>query len=94
MILASFALQITPIFLIPSLQSIGLLAQKKQLKIDLQDGSHLGFVIKLVFFFFFFFFFYLQVAPILPTSFMSVGLFVQEKFKIDFQDGSHLGYLI
>ena len=47
----------------PSLESIGLLVQKKQ-KIDIQDGrhgGHLGFLIRAIF--------YLQVTPMLPIKF-------------------------
>ena len=56
------------------------------------NGGHLGFWIGTSLAIF-----DLQVAPIFPPSFESIGFWVQEKkFKIDFQDGSHgshLGFL-
>ena len=61
-ILTIFALQIIPNFL-PSFQSINLLVQKK-LKLDLQDSSHLGFLIEMILAVF-----DLQVTPILPIKF-------------------------
>ena len=38
-------------------------------------------------------YFFLQVIPMLPTKFKSIGISVQKKRKIDFQDGSHGGHL-
>ena len=62
---------------------------EKKLKIDFEDGGQLGFWISAVLTIF-----DLQVAPILPISFESVGLSVQEtKRKEDFQDGGHDGRL-
>ena len=58
-----------------------------------QDGScggHLGFPIRTILATCIF---DLQIAPILPTNFVSIGLSVQEKCKIDFQDGHHGGHL-
>ena len=58
--------------------------QEKKLRIDIQDGSHFGYLI----------IFYLPVIRMLPTSFKSIGLWVHEKKrKIDFQ-GGHLGFPI
>ena len=60
----------------------------KKWKIDNQDGSHgghLGFPIRTTLVIF-----ELQVTPMIPTSFKSIGLLVQEKKrKLDFQDGHH-----
>ena len=67
-----------------------------QLKIDFQDsghGSHLGFLIRTISTFF-----DLQVTPMFPTKYKSVGLLVLEKKrKTDFHDGghgSHFGFQI
>ena len=58
-----------------------------------QDGSHLGFPIRMIFATVDF-----QVTSILSMNFESIALSFQEKkFKIDFQDGSHgrnLAFLI
>ena len=58
-----------------SLKSVGLLFQEKKLKIDFQDGGHLGLSIQMTSAFFIY-------------KFESVGYSVLEKkHKIDFQDG-------
>ena len=63
--------------------------QEKKHRIDIQDGSHLEFLIGIISAIF-----DLPVIPMLPTSFKSIGLWVHEKKrKIDFQ-GGHLGFLI
>ena len=63
--------------------------QEKKHKIDIQDGSNLGFLIGMISAIF-----DLQVVLMLPASFKSVGLWVHEKKrKIDFQ-GGHLGFPI
>ena len=59
----------------------------EEAKIDFQDG-HLGFPIGLILAIS-----VLQVTPMLPTKFGSIGPLVQEKRKIDFQDGCHGGHL-
>ena len=65
-------------------ESVGLLVQKK-FNIDLQDGGHLEFPIRMILTSV-----DLQVTSILPMKFESIALLVQEKkFKIDFQDGRH-----
>ena len=54
---------------------------KRRFNIDFQDGSHVGFQIRMILATF-----DLQVNSILPIK--SVALLVQEKkFKIDFQQG-------
>ena len=63
--------------------------QEKKHRIDIQDGSHLEFLIGIISAIF-----DLPVIPMLPTSFKSIGLWVHEKKrKIDFQ-GGHLGFPI
>ena len=50
-----------------------------------QDGSHLGFPIRMILATV-----DLQVTSILPMNFEAIALSVQEKkFKADFQDGRH-----
>ena len=51
-------------YFLPSFEAISLLVQKKQGKIDFQDGDHLGFPIRTILASF-----DLTVAPILPTKF-------------------------
>ena len=92
-ILAIFDLQVTP--KLPTLVWInwffGSGEEGENRFSRLPHGSHLGFLKGL--------FFYLQVTLMLPTSFESTGLSVQEKKRkeIDFEDGGnggHLGFLI
>ena len=57
----------SPWYFLPSLESIGLLAQEMKWKVDFQDGghgSHLGFPIGMILAIF-----NLQVIPMLPTKF-------------------------
>ena len=57
--------------------------------IDIQDGSHLGFLIGMISAIF-----DLPVIPLLPTNFKSTGFgFTRRSEKIDFQ-GGHLGFPI
>ena len=76
---------------LPSFESFGLSVQEIKGKIDFQDGhygSHLGFLIGMIFAIF-----DIQVSLILP-SFKSTDLSVQEKKgKIDFQEGRYGGHL-
>ena len=76
-------------YFLPSFESIGLSVQEKKGKIDLQDGSHLGFPIRTILAIS-----DLQIALYFLPSFKSIGLWVLEKLKIDFQDGGHFGYQI
>ena len=67
--------------------------RRSSTKIDFQDGSHgghLGLPTETILAVF-----DLQVSPIFPSKFESVGLLVQEKKrKIDFEDGDHVGFPI
>ena len=70
----------SPYFL-PSFQSTGLLVQEKKFKIDLQDGSHLGFLTEMILAIF-----NLHVTLILPTKtpkqFLSECFFKSMKARI------------
>ena len=68
-ILAIFYLQATRCFL-PSFMSIGLLVQKKKLKVDCKHGVHLGFLIGTILAIF-----DVQVTPMLPIKFQVNWLF-------------------
>ena len=64
--LFSFFIYKSPIYCLPSFESVGLSVKDKYFKIDFQDGgngSHLRFSMETIFTF------NLQVAPILPTKF-------------------------
>ena len=64
-------------------ESTGLSVQEKKFNIDFQDGSHLGFPIRMILPTCTF---DLQVTLILPMKFESIAILVQEKnFKTDFQ---------
>ena len=66
-----------PRYFLPSFESVGLLVQVKKGKTDFQDGRHcseLGFPIGMISAIF-----DLQVTPMLPPSFKSMGLSFQEK---------------
>ena len=72
-------------YFLPSFEPIGISVQKKNFKIDFQDGGHLGFPTGTNFSYFF-----IYKSWYFLASFESVDLSVQEKnFKIDFQDGRH-----
>ena len=64
------------------------MVQEKKQKIDFQGDGHLGLTIGIILAIF-----DLQVTPMLPTNFKSIGLSVKEMLKIDFKDGDYGGHL-
>ena len=75
----------SPWCFLPCFESIGLSVQEKKWKIDLQDGRHLGFPIRMILGIF-----DLQVIPMLPTTFWVNWPFGSGKeAKKEFQYGCH-----